>query len=438
MSSHLKKILVVVLGLSIIIGIGTVSAQEAKKKIVLRALISDGHQPYFRKMEEVYEAKHPNVDLEIQVDAYKYSLVLKQIRLATVAKTKYDLVTVDDIWVGEIGASGYLSPKYSDSYQRWADEHGLYDIFKRGSRYKGTYYGIWYQTDTRGIWVWKDVLHKAGYTMEDIMTNEGLLKALPKITKVAKEEFGMAGGLEYPFNSKWVVDQWYGWLYGLGGSILKQVDGKWKAGFDNQAGYQSIQFVKDLKEAGASFTKSWRWHCTDMRARKYAMVYEGNWCWPDFRKDFPDLTIDQIKEKLGFIPTTRWEGKKLRVLTGGWFMSVPKYARHPDIAHEAFMLLLNNREAYAEALNAAGHQPTSEWMWESPTFKKAFLKTWPETWAERIKEGIAGGVWRPFFPEYPEIQERLWEATQKVVTGKATPEEAMGTAASKVNELMKE
>lgn len=386
-----------------------------------------------------YEFKHPGVDIQIEGEAPPYGDMLKEIQLAVSSRASYDLIEMDDIWLGQIAESGYLSAKHSDQYEKWANDLGFYDVFKKGSKYKGKYYGLWKATDTRAIWVWKDVLHAAGYTMEDIRSAKGLLNALPEITKTAKEEFGMSGGLEYPFNGKWVVDQWYGWLYQLGGKILKQnEDGEWVAGFNNEAGYESLNYVKKLKEAGATMRRTWQWNLANFMDRSYAMTYEGSWDFLTIKNEFPNLSPAEIQEKIGMIPTTVFEGEEMRVLTGGWLWTIPKTANHPDLTFNILTEIFADRKAYAQHLAYEAKFPTSEKLWESSLYQEKMLENMPEEWFESFQNGVEGGVWRPFFPEYPKIQKALWDATQKVIMGKATAKEALTTAEKKVNNLMED
>ncbi|MBS3736581.1 extracellular solute-binding protein [Candidatus Bipolaricaulota bacterium] len=462
----MKKIISFVLVLSLVIGlaaIGFSDSHEDQEEVIEQKVMtvqSAGIEraPYIGPLEgekmkgEVedyvyyhfpaikYETEHPGVDIKLKGEVYPYGDMLKSIMLAVTSQSTFDYVEMDDIWLGKVAASGYLSDKYSDQYEKWANDLGMYDVFKKGSSYKGTYYGLWRSTDTRAIWVWKDVLHEAGYTMEDIMTCEGMLEALPDITETAKEDFGMAGGLEYPFNGKWVVDQWYGWLYQLGGKILEQnEDGEWVAGFNNEAGYRSLNYVKKLKESGATMQRSWQWMLANFLDRNYAMTYEGSWDIGAIHSKYPDLSVQEIKEKIGVIPTTVFEGHDMRVLTGGWLWTIPETAKHPDVAFEVLMEVFEDREAYAEMTAYQGEFPTTDWIWESPTYKERMIgETLPKEWFDRFREGVAGGVWRPFFPEYPEIQKELWDATQKVVMGKATAEKALATAEKKVNQLMED
>jgi ABC-type glycerol-3-phosphate transport system substrate-binding protein len=395
---------------------------------------------YYHMPVVKYEMEHPGVDIQLKGEVHPYGDMLKSMTLAVTSQSTFDYIEMDDIWLGKIAESGYLSDDYSEQYKKWANDLGMYDVFKKGSTYKGKWYGLWRATDTRAIWVWKDVLHEAGYTMEDIMSAEGLLNALPDITKTAKEGFGMAGGLEYPFNGKWVVDQWYGWLYQLGGKILKQnEDGDWVAGFNNEAGYRSLNYVKKLKENGATMRRSWQWMLANFLDRNYAMTYEGSWDIVSILEKYPDKSVQEIKEKIGVIPTTVFKGHDMRVLTGGWIWTIPETAEHPDVSYDVLTEMFEDREAYAEMTAYEGKFPTTEWVWESPTYKERMIgEVLPKEWYDRFREGVSGGVWRPFFPEYPDIQKELWDATQKVVMGKATAKEALSTAEKNVNELMED
>jgi len=454
----MKKLAVLTLTLSLILGLGLVGAGQDKEVITLKVMTTPHpgapHYGYLgpvgtgetkEKMPEwyenspvqIYEENHPNVDIKLDVDVVPKSNYTKQLYLAVSSNKKYDLVRVDEMQVAQLAATGYFTPQFSEDYEQWAEDKGLYENFVKGSTYDGKFYGILDRTGSRAIWVWKDVLHEAGYTMEDVSSAEGLLEALPEITETAKEEFGMSGGLEYPFDAGWVVDQSWGWLYQLGGSILeKNEEGEWEPGFNNEAGVKTLNYIKNLVDNGATLQRDWQWMLANFMDRKYAMTYEGSWAVSAITSKYPDKSHEELTDMIGVIPTTKFEGKELRALAGGWMWMIPRAAPNPDIAHEVIMTMLNNRESYAHMLVQEGNLPTSEWMFDAPQYKDMVTKDIPEPWYEQFRRGVAGGVHRPSLEQYSQIQKAFWDATQKVVVNDVPAEEALDAAAKQVRDIL--
>ncbi len=454
----MKKIALSLLVLGLVLGLGLVGFGEEKEVITLKVMttphpgaphygylgpVGDGTTQeqipewYENSPVVVYEKNHPNVDIKLDVDVVPKSNYTKQLYLAVSANKKYDLVRIDEMQVAQLAETGYFTPQFSEDYKQWAEDKGLYPNFVDGSTYEGDMYGVLDRTGSRAIWVWKDVLHAAGYTMEDISTAEGLLEALPDITETAKEEFGMSGGLEYPFDAGWVVDQSWGWLYQLGGSILeKNEDGEWVPGFNNEAGVKTLNYIKDLVGAGATLQRDWQWMLANFMDRKYAMTYEGSWAVSAVTSAYPDKSHEELVDMVGVIPTTVFEGKDLRALAGGWMWMIPRAAPHPEVAHDVLMTMLNNRESYAHMLIQEGNLPTSEWMFEAPQYKNKVTKDIPEPWYEQFQRGVAGGVHRPSLAKYSQIQKAFWDATQKVVVGGVSAEKALDSAAKQVRNIL--
>ncbi len=226
----MKKLTSVMLALTLILGLGLTlprksfaDSHEEVEKITIKA-IGGLSSPYKRvtyfgpDKEDLAKAKkvksgeffnsyplisynRENPDKQVYLDTFipPFSDLRKEQMLALISGQPYDFLVMDNQWLGQYAEGGYLEDDYSDSYKKWADDYGMYETFREGSTYKGTMYGIWRETGTRALWVWKDVLRASGHTMEDIESAEKLLKALPDIRETAIEEFDMSGAMEYRF-----------------------------------------------------------------------------------------------------------------------------------------------------------------------------------------------------------------------------------------------
>ncbi|MBS3788738.1 extracellular solute-binding protein [Candidatus Bipolaricaulota bacterium] len=403
-----------------------------------REHVSESHYNHFPLIS--YNQANPDKQVDLDIYIPPFSDLMKEEMLALTGGDPYDVMVMDHMWLGKFAESGYLEDKYSDVYEKWADDFGMYEGYRNGSSYEGTFYGLWRSTDSRALWVWKDVLHAAGYTMEDIKSAEGLLEALPEINKVAKKEFGMEGAMEFNFSGKSALGYWYGWLYQLGGKILKKnEDGEWRAGFDNEGAYKAANYLKKLDEAGATLKRTWQYNLTNFLDRRYAMTFEGGWNVSDLNTHWPDKTPEEIQVKVGMVPQPTFKGKEMRTLTGGFIMVIPKAGNNKDLMNHIMMdHLFRNEKNYAHMLLDQGKFPTSEKIFENEIYQEGMLEKMPDEWYSKFKKAIAGGILRPYVPEYSSIAQEIWIALQKVVSGKATAEKAFSAAANKVNNMMKE
>jgi multiple sugar transport system substrate-binding protein len=77
------------------------------------------------------------------------------------SRTSADIVSVNQIWLGEFSQRGLLA-YLSDRVEKWRRLSDLYEANLAGTLYDGKVYGIWAWTDVREIWYWKDLLKEAG------------------------------------------------------------------------------------------------------------------------------------------------------------------------------------------------------------------------------------------------------------------------------------
>ena len=276
--------------------------------------------------------------------------------------------------------------------------------------------------------------------MEDIESAEGLVEALPDIKETAEEEFDMSGAMEYRYDGDVALDWWYGWLYQLGGSIAERnEDGEWRAGFDNEAGYEAANYLKELDEAGADLKRTWQSNLVNFLNRDYAMTFSGSWAVSNINQHFSSKDPSEYDEEVGMIPQPTFEGKQMRTLTGGFSMVIPESAQHPDLVHEILMEhLFRADNNYALHLAKNGLFPTSEKIFQNPIYEEEMLKSMPEEWYEKYNKAVSGGVVRPGIPEYSRIKDILWEGVESVVSGQSTAEKALSEAANEVNDLLED
>jgi multiple sugar transport system substrate-binding protein len=68
-----------------------------------------------------------------------------------------DVVSLDQIWLGELADKGLLTD-LTGKTENWGRLSDFYQSNIDGMIYNNIIYGIWAWTDVRGIWYWKDLL----------------------------------------------------------------------------------------------------------------------------------------------------------------------------------------------------------------------------------------------------------------------------------------
>ena len=135
--------------------------------------------------------------------------------------THIDIISLDQIWLGEFAGKGLLTD-LTNYTEKWGRISEWYQSNWAGGIYKGKPYGIWYETDVRGIWYWKDLLKQANIEPSMLMTWEGYIDAAKKLNTALRPEGTEGVHLTGASHSP---DLWYPYLWGLGGEIIKQRSG---------------------------------------------------------------------------------------------------------------------------------------------------------------------------------------------------------------------
>ena len=114
-----------------------------KKQIRLLAIVCDlGHaerwhvlfQPAIHKLQ----TRHPDLDIQINYVSLPYNQTRTQLLRAMTNQTPVDLVSVDQIWLGEFAQKGLLTD-LTDHAKSWGREKDWYRANWDGGVYNGKY-----------------------------------------------------------------------------------------------------------------------------------------------------------------------------------------------------------------------------------------------------------------------------------------------------------
>jgi multiple sugar transport system substrate-binding protein len=196
---------------------------------------------------------HPDLGINIKyIELPVYNTTRYQISNVITNGTAVDIVTLDQIWLGEFAQKGLLTD-LTNYTKNWANLSDLYQSNLDGMIYNDSIYGIWAWTDIRGIWYWKDLLNKAGVNPNSLETWNGYIAAAKKLNAVLRpqgiESVHLTGASHSP-------DLWYPYLWMLGGDILEPREGHptkqayWFPAYNSSEGIQALSFIRDQINAG--------------------------------------------------------------------------------------------------------------------------------------------------------------------------------------------
>jgi multiple sugar transport system substrate-binding protein len=413
----------------------SISASKSihKEKVTITTLLSDLSQKgrwelLLNKALQELRARHPDKDISIIYTEFPTNETRKRILDAMSNGTHVDLMSVDQIWLGELAEKGFLTD-LTNFTQKWGRSSDWYQANWDGGSYKGRIYGIWAWTDVRGIWYWKDLLNEAKVDPNSLGTWTGYVDAGKKLNADLSSK-GIQGTIL--FDTYYSQDLWYPYLWMLGGNILEQKEGHptkgvyWFPAYNSTEGVKALQFISDQVNAGI---KPEKFHGVSLDKefadKKYAVMIGGSW----IPGRFPQQQWPSLKGQLGFLPLFPIPAgeNQTSTLMGGWELTIPKSSIHKDLAWELLTIILKP-DLLGPWLEQYGYLPT-----QVPIGQGHLLNTTESSYPyykEMISMIPIGGS-RPSIPEYPQIAENIRVAIQEVYYHVKSPKQALDDAAAK-------
>jgi multiple sugar transport system substrate-binding protein len=409
-------------------------AQEENKQIVLNAMLDslgqigkkERWQLLFNDALSELETRHPGLKIEIDYNEFPGNESRLRILKALENKSSVDLISVDQIWLGEFAEKGVLTD-LSNYTERWGRASEWYELNWDGGAYNDRIYGIWAWTDVRGIWYWKDLLNQAGIRPDSLRTWDGYISAARKIDNVLNGTVVQSVHLS---GVDTAVDMWYPYLWIQGGAIVESRPGHptrdfyWFPSYNSSEGVKALEFIKTQIDAGVR-PQTELFDTAFAQNKSFAIMLAGSWMPGEFpRQEWPGL-----EEKLGFIPMfpVPLAGNDTATTMGGWLLSIPQSSRNKDLAWELITIALEP-DRLSPWLERYGYLPTQIPIGEK-VIRANNVTSFPY-YAEMISM-IPFGHNRPAIPEYPQIASHVKQALDDVYYGLKSPEEALDDAAAK-------
>ena len=420
--------------LALSVSIVEATSIEKNNQVMLRAILTDlgDHNRWQTLLQPALEElrkRHPDLDIQLNYATFPYNMTRAALLESLSNKTAIDLISVDQIWLGELAEKGFLAD-LTNRTQEWGKLADFYEANLDGTIFNDRIYGIWAWTDVRGIWYWKDILNKSDVSPNSLRTWDGYLAAAKKINSTiqAEKEKG-THTLVQPIHLNGDVnapDVWYPYLWMLGGSIVENrpghptKDSYWFPSYNSTNGVKALEFLKKQTDIGLKPQSRIDDQFVD---RKFAVMLSGSWMPSSFRNG---TNVEQI---VGFLPVFPVPDVSVQTTTmmGGWQFSIPSTSTQKDLAWELITIMLEP-EIFAPWLQQYGYLPTQSSIGEGP-YSTQLRQSIPY-YQEMISMIEVGGS-RPSIPEYSEIATHIKQAMDEVFSGAKEPKQALDDAAAK-------
>ena len=401
----------------------TITAIVAEPKERWDALFADA----LAKLRE----KHPDMTINIDYRVLPYADTRKQILTAMAGKTPLDLISVDQIWLGEFAEGGFLSD-LTGLANSWNRSSEWYKTNWDGGIYNGKVYGIWAWTDVRAMWYWKDLLNQSSVNPESLKTWDGYLEAAKKIENSTKgkgiEAMHLVGASHSP-------DMWYPYLWMQGGEIVKQKNGHpekgtyWFPSYNSTEGVKALEFLRDQVNAGIKPQINHFWG-QEFADKKFAVMLEGSWLLGHFNSTEWN-TLDKNVGMIPMFPVPK-AGDTSATMMGGWMLGIPSTSSNKELSWELLTIMVQP-DVLAPMLEKYAYLPTQKPIAEGQ-YSGQLANTIP--YYKDLISMLATGHSRPSIAEYPQIADNIRQAIDEVYLGVKEPKQALDDAAKKSAEVL--
>src|ERR687893_3097199 len=349
------------------------SSLSDKTNVTLRGIFDDLSEPgswdqLLQPALDELNRRHPEMNIELEYDGFPYPETRNQILDRLSNGDPVDIVSVDQIWLGEFAERGLLRNLTAD-FEQWGRMGDLYEANLDGCVYNNTLYGLWLWTDIRGMWYWKDMLQEAGVYPESLKTWDGYISAAVRLNDFfGDEDNGVVQGVHL-VGAPHAHDLWYPYLWMLGGEILKLREGHptkgvyWFPSYNSSEGLRAMEFLKQQVDAGIKPQEQHSWGA-EFANRTFPVMIEGSWMPIYFSKE----SWPTLEQEVGFIPMFPVPNQTIQTssMMGGWEVAISSTSQNSDLAWE-LITIMAEPEILGPFLQESVYLPTQHTLGEGPS-----------------------------------------------------------------------
>lgn len=380
----------------------------------------------FQDAKKEFEAAHQGVTIELQPiqandDDYGTKLALALRSPATAPDVFYE----DTFKVRSDVDAGYLL-KLDSRLAGWGDWDKFSDGAKEaGKADDGGTYAVPLGTDTRAIWYNKKVFAAAGIGLpwrpsswQDILDTARKIKASnPDVIP-----FNMYAGKGTGEGT--VMQGFYELLYGTGASLYDTDSKKWvvgSAGFKDSLTFLKTLYAENLAVAPAEALDPNIWKKVFgewFPKAKLGATVEGSYA-PSFWQAGGSYAWPGYEQDMGVAPFPTQNGGAPGAvsMSGGWTLAVGAETKQPDLAFNFLTTALNAKNTLAFTVASSQIAVRTD-VAADPAYQSA------NPFVKDVSGLVAVTKFRPATSDYPRISAAVQEATEAVITGSRSPEQA--------------
>lgn len=358
-----------------------------------------------------FEKLHPGVtvkDVTIPYDDLHQKLVT-----AVAGDQLPDLVRSDIIWVPELANLGVLSPLDTtmSDFKSIADK--TYPGALATNKWKGHYYGLPLDTNTRVLLYSKQTLAKAGIaeppaTLDDLLADGAKLKAQGSYVYA---DGGTSGWNVFPF------------IWSAGGSVTDAKYTKATGYLNSAASIKGVQALVDMYKQGYIPNiilggNGGLGTYDGLEKGTYASILDGPWAYATFAQQYPNFDLAQAQVPSG-------SGGSVSVV-GGEDVVLTKSSKNAAAAMEFMRYLLSDDAQLAMA--KVGQMPVIS----SLSGKLSGIQTYYAAYTKQLETARP----RPVTPAETQIDTIVQNSVLSALKGDVSVKTALDQAAAQIDPLL--
>jgi multiple sugar transport system substrate-binding protein len=365
-----------------------------------------------------FNQQNPDVQVEAVFQPYADIMTLYQTAIA--GKTNPDLAALDLILVPQLVATGAVAPlddlvaadasiQVDDFYPRLAE----YDVIQ------GKRYALPVSTNNMQL-IWnKDLFKQAGLDPE---TPPKTWEEMQSMAEKCQNPANGVVGFEFYTQpvGEGITWQFQVWLWAAGGQFLNTDNTA--AAFNTPEGLQALSYVSDMLKGNGSQPGPWGL----FGDQKACMQLDGSWLF-GYRKDAP---FDW-----GIAPVPAPQGGTTASNVGGEHLFMFDNAKDKPAAWK-FIKYMTSPEVQLEWDQKTGFLPVRQSVSADPAYTQWINQTEPRMLP--FVEGMQYAHTRPATPQYFAVSDAFSREIQLALLGEATPEDALKSAETAVNEALQQ
>jgi ABC-type glycerol-3-phosphate transport system substrate-binding protein len=355
-----------------------------------------------------FESANPGIKINAQ--AVPYDAFHRKLVTAIAGGEAPDAIRSDIIWVPEFADMGALAP-LDQVMPDFADfQSKVFPGPLASNYYKGHYYGLPLDTNTR-VLIWDPNLYQAAGLSGPPKTIDDFSTMVAKLSGSGK--FGYAEG----GTGAWNV---LPWIWSFGGAITDDQVTKSTGYLDGAGSVAALTWFVGLyssHQQGPSVLGGDPHTDVGFGKGTYANILDGPWMQPILSSTYPSL-------KYNFSPVPAGKGGSISVV-GGEDIVMFKESKHQKETLQFIRFMLSENTQLT--MGKIGQMPVL-----SSLAGNSQLPDYYTTFQEQLKTAKV----RTPHPAWPQMDDLIGTAVANALKGSMSPQQALSAAASKIDALI--